>query len=93
LLAKILRRLAKDERRHFSFYYNKARTHLEHANAQRLSRFVLKHFWMPVGEGVKIAKLPGMEWFEGLRRTRAATLLSPVALDSEPISAASSAGD
>jgi hypothetical protein len=31
--------------------------------------------------------------FEGSRRTRAATLLSPVALDSEPISAASSAGD
>jgi rubrerythrin len=121
LLAEILRRLAKDERRHFSFYYNKARTHLGHVNAQRLTRFVLKHFWMPVGEGVKpdsevewigryilgdqqgeqvaaridatIAKLPGMEWFEGLRRTRAASLQSPAALDSEPISAASSAGD
>jgi len=29
LLAEILRRLAKDERRHFSFYYNKARTELQ----------------------------------------------------------------
>ena len=115
LLAEILRRLAKDERRHFSFYYNKARTQLQHVNAQRLTRFILKHFWMPVGEGVKpdsevewigryilgdaqgeqvaaridatIAKLPGMEWFEGLRRTRAASLQSPAALDSSPIAA------
>lgn len=53
LLAEILRRLAKDERRHFSFYYNKAKTQLQHVNAQRLTRFVLRKFWMPVGEGVK----------------------------------------
>jgi hypothetical protein len=53
LLAEILRRLAKDERRHFSFYYNKARATLVPRNAQRLTRFVLQKFWMPVGEGVK----------------------------------------
>lgn len=53
LLAEILRRLAKDERRHFSFYYNKAKTQLQRVNAQRLTRFVLRKFWMPVGEGVK----------------------------------------
>lgn len=53
LLAEILRRLAKDERRHFSFYYNKARTQLQPRNAQRLTKFILRRFWMPVGEGVK----------------------------------------
>jgi len=53
LLAEILRRLAKDERRHFSFYYNKARTELQSRNAQRLTKFILQRFWMPVGEGVK----------------------------------------
>lgn len=53
LLATILRRLAKDERRHFSFYYNKARIQLQPRNAQRLTKFILQKFWMPVGEGVK----------------------------------------
>ena len=53
LLAEILRRLARDERRHFAFYYNKARTQLQPKNAQRLTKFILQKFWMPVGEGVK----------------------------------------
>ena len=53
LLAEVLRRLAKDERRHFSFYYNKAKAQLLPRNAQRLTKFILQKFWMPVGEGVK----------------------------------------
>jgi hypothetical protein len=53
ILTKILRRLAKDERRHFSFYYNKAAECLAPRNAQRLTKFILKKFWMPVGGGVK----------------------------------------
>ncbi|HUK46424.1 MAG TPA: acyl-ACP desaturase [Terriglobales bacterium] len=53
ILAEIMRRLAKDERRHFSFYYNKARIQLQHRNAQRLTTFIIKHFWLPVGGGVK----------------------------------------
>jgi len=53
VLADLLRRLAKDERRHFSFYYNKAKQQLTHRNAQRLTAFILKKFWLPVGEGVK----------------------------------------
>ncbi len=53
LLAEILRRLAKDERRHFSFYYNKAKAQLQPRNAQRLTKFILQRFWIPVGEGVK----------------------------------------
>jgi hypothetical protein len=53
ILAEIVRRLAKDERRHFSFYYNKARLELQAPNAQRINNFVIRHFWLPVGGGVK----------------------------------------
>ncbi|MGH9532869.1 MAG: acyl-ACP desaturase, partial [Terriglobales bacterium] len=98
LLANLMLRLAKDERRHFSFYYNKAREELAPRNAQRLTTFILKQFWMPVGGGVKpdpevdwmmrfilgdapgaeiarridatIARLPGLEWFDGITRNR-----------------------
>jgi rubrerythrin len=98
ILAEVVRRLAKDERRHFSFYYNKARLELQARNAQRLTNFVIRHFWLPVGGGVKsdsevswilsfilgdpdgaeiasridttISKLPGMEWFDRLSRSR-----------------------
>lgn len=98
ILAEIVRRLAKDERRHFSFYFNKAKLELQHKNAQRLTNFVIRNFWLPVGGGVKpdsevswilsfilgdpegaeiagridttIAKLPGLEWFDRLVRSR-----------------------
>ncbi len=53
ILAEVLRRLAKDERRHFAFYYNKARTQLAHPHAQKLTSFILKKFWLPVGAGLK----------------------------------------
>jgi hypothetical protein len=53
ILAEVLRRLAKDERRHFSFYYNKARLLLQPRNAQRLTSYIIRHFWLPVGGGVK----------------------------------------
>jgi hypothetical protein len=102
ILAEIVRRLAKDERRHFSFYFNKARLELQHKNAQRLTNFVIRNFWLPVGGGVKpdsevswilsfilgdpegaeiasridttIAKLPGLEWFDRLGRSRSEAL-------------------
>jgi hypothetical protein len=102
ILAEILRRLAKDERRHFSFYYNKAFIELQNPRAQRLTSFIIRHFWLPVGGGVKpddevewilnyvladaggaqvarridamIAKLPGMEWFDRLTRSREESL-------------------
>jgi len=51
MLAGLLRRLAKDERRHFSFYYNMAREHLMPRAAQRLTTGVIKYFWLPVGGG------------------------------------------
>lgn len=53
ILAEVIRRLAKDERRHFAFYYNKAQLELEPRNAQRLTSFIIRHFWLPVGGGVK----------------------------------------
>ena len=53
VLAEIVRRLAQDERRHFSFYYNKARLQLRSRNAQRLTSFIIRNFWLPVGGGVK----------------------------------------
>ncbi len=53
VLAELLKRLAKDERRHFAFYYNKARVQLQPQNAQRLTSFIIRHFWLPVGGGVK----------------------------------------
>jgi hypothetical protein len=53
ILAEVVRRLAKDERRHFAFYYNKAQLMLAPRNAQRLTNFVIRHFWLPVGGGVK----------------------------------------
>jgi rubrerythrin len=102
ILAEIMRRLAKDERRHFSFYYNKAFMQLQKPAAQKLTSFIIRHFWLPVGGGVKpdqevdwilnyiladasgaqvarridatIAKLPGMEWFNRMTRSREASL-------------------
>jgi hypothetical protein len=53
LLAELMNRLAKDERRHFAFYYTKAKEQLQEPAAQRLTRFIIKHFWLPVGGGVK----------------------------------------
>ena len=53
VLAEILHRIIKDERRHFAFYYNKARIHLQPRSAQALTSFLLRRFWTPVGEGVK----------------------------------------
>jgi hypothetical protein len=53
ILAEVLRRLAKNELRHFSFYYNKAKIKLAPRGAQRLTTFIIKHFWLPVGGGVK----------------------------------------
>src|SRR5215470_7092556 len=54
LLADLLARIVKDERRHFSFYYQQARTRLEQsALARRLTREIVWRFWRPVGNGVK----------------------------------------
>jgi len=53
VLSEILRRIVKDERRHFSFYYWQARRRLESKAAQRITAMVVRRFWRPVGAGVK----------------------------------------
>lgn len=53
ILVEILRRIMRDESRHFSFYFHKAEQKLSAPAAQRLTRWLLKGFWAPVGSGVK----------------------------------------
>jgi ribonucleotide reductase beta subunit family protein with ferritin-like domain len=53
ILRELLQRIVKDERRHFSFYFNKARPHLRSRPAQMATAAILRRFWTPVGDGVK----------------------------------------
>lgn len=47
-------RIAKQERRHFAWYFNKAKDRLKASTtAQKLTRTLLSNFWSPVGAGVK----------------------------------------
>lgn len=63
-LSKLLLRLAKDERRHQSFYYHQAERRLVHATARRLATLAMKVFWAPVGMGV--GDDMGLEFIAGL---------------------------
>lgn len=52
-LAKLLLRLAKDERRHQAFYFHQAEKRMKaHWLARRLVHTALKYLWGPVGAGV-----------------------------------------
>jgi len=52
-LAKLVTRMAKDERRHLAFYYQQAERRLTRSKAaQRIARFAFRRFWDPVGTGV-----------------------------------------
>ncbi len=54
VLADLLSRIIKDERRHFAFYYNSAKEWLTgNEAAQRFDRWMLDRVWVPVGKGVK----------------------------------------
>jgi hypothetical protein len=53
LLTTILERIIKDERRHFAFYFNQARRRLRPPAAARLTAFLVRHFWTPVGVTVR----------------------------------------
>ena len=54
VLKELCIRIAKQERMHFSWYYNNAKKRLE-ANPfhQKFVRFMMTRFWSPVGAGVK----------------------------------------
>ena len=54
VLADLLSRIVKDERRHFAFYFNSAKEWLtDNRAAQRIDRWALDRVWVPVGKGVK----------------------------------------
>jgi len=74
VLAELFRRIAKQERRHFAYYYGAARERLTgYKRGQQLTRLVFERNWNPVGSGVKspaeqaafIARIfPGPRLFE-----------------------------
>ncbi len=54
VLAELCRRTAKQERRHFAWYYEAARELLAGDRfAQRVTRLIFERNWTPVGSGVK----------------------------------------
>jgi len=54
VLAEMFKRIAKQERRHFAYYFNAARERLEaDPFAQKFVRAIVKAFYAPVGSGVK----------------------------------------
>ena len=56
ILTEILRRVMREEAVHAQFYYHVGRLELERSNfSQKLARFVIKNFYVPVGQGAKPA--------------------------------------
>jgi rubrerythrin len=54
VLAELCRRIAKQERRHFAYYFGQAKKKLEgQAWAQKFTRWAANKFYAPVGGGVK----------------------------------------
>jgi hypothetical protein len=53
LLGTVLGRIIKDERRHFSFYFNQARLRLRPRAARVLTALAVRYFWSPVGSPVR----------------------------------------
>ncbi len=57
VLAELCRRIAKQERRHFAWYYESSRERLvDEPVAQKVARAVFEYNWTPVGSGVKSAR-------------------------------------
>jgi hypothetical protein len=53
-LHTLLRKVIRDERRHFAFYRAQAKARMQRSRtARRMVRWVLGHLWTPVGAGVK----------------------------------------
>ncbi len=54
ILTQILRGIIREESAHTHFYWSVARLELQNsAFTQKLARFIIKHFWTPVGSGAK----------------------------------------
>jgi hypothetical protein len=52
VLAELLEEIARDESRHFFFYYRQADTRLKRPAVARVARLLVDRFWAPVGSGV-----------------------------------------
>jgi len=52
VLTELLARIARDEARHFAFYFKHAEQLLTRPGAARVTRFLVDRFWAPVGSGV-----------------------------------------
>jgi hypothetical protein len=58
VLRELAQRIGRQERRHFAWYYNRAREKLAlSAVSRRVTRFAFESFWKPVGAGVKPPEL------------------------------------
>jgi hypothetical protein len=55
VLSELLTRIIRDESRHFGFYFDQARRRLQLPRVARLTRFLVEHFWAPVGNNVQPA--------------------------------------
>ena len=55
VLAALLARIARDESRHFAFYYHQAEMRLAAPRTARIARHLVERFWAPVGWGVQPA--------------------------------------
>ena len=54
VMIDLLKRVIKDERRHYAFYRNQAELRLARSSqARRVTRWALEHVWAPVGTGVR----------------------------------------
>ncbi len=53
LVATVLGRIIKDERRHYAYYFKQARTRLKPRAAQMLTSMIVRKFWSPVGSPVR----------------------------------------
>lgn len=54
VLSEILKGIIREESAHTNFYRQVARIELKKSPiSQKLARFIVKHFWMPVGSGAK----------------------------------------
>ena len=57
VLTEILNGIIREESAHANFYRSVARIELGNSeSAQKLARFIVKHFWTPVGSGAKTKK-------------------------------------
>jgi hypothetical protein len=56
VLRELLRRIMRDEARHFAFYFRHAERRLARPGAAWIARLLVDRFWAPVGSGVAPAE-------------------------------------